>query len=131
MKHIALSVVVLFVAALAMAGTYTLSLSTIQDTRLERDRVRHNKATCGALTLPGSCTQAQARTKDPNANIYSDVSDFLDRFVVKVYTDSLKRIDTSDDYEQFCTWFKAATVAQQNAACTLAALPNGCEICPQ
>ena len=101
-----------------------MTTTTAQDNRLEKARVRTNKATCGALSLPPTCTQAQARAKDSNANIYSDVSDFLDRFVVKGYTDSLKTADTADDQQQFCTWWATATVSARNPVCASAGLPT-------
>jgi len=130
MKRISMVLAFLSLAALALAGTYTITTNTSQDNRSERDRVRRNKATCGALSLPANCTQAQARAKDSAVNIYSDVSDLYNRKVIKDYTDALKQADTSDDEAQFCIWFKAATPTQQNSACALASLPNGCEICP-
>ncbi len=129
MKRLAI-LAVLLVAALAEAGTYTITTTTGQDNRLEKQRLRLNKATCAAAQLPANCTQAQARQRTPGVDVYSDVADLLNRKIVKDYTDALKANDTSDDQAQFCAWFKAATAAEQNAACTLAALPNGCELCP-
>lgn len=119
----------LLVAAVATAGSYTVTTTTVQDNRLERQRVRLNKATCLMVSLPASCTQAQARAKQPGLNIYSDVTDLITRYIMANYFDQLKQADTSDDAAQFCSWFKSATTAQQNSACALAALPNGCEIC--
>ena len=127
-KYLALAI--LLVAAVASAGSYTLTTNTAQDNRLEKQRIRLNKATCVAAQLPANCTQAQARQRTPGVEIYSDVADLLNRKVVRDYTDALRANDTSDDQAQFCTWFKAATTAQQNSACALAGLPNGCEICP-
>ena len=129
-KILALVSTFLLVAAVALAGSYIITTNTGQDNRSERDRVRRNKVTCAGVGLPGTCTQAQARAKNPGVDIYSDVQDLYNRVVIKSYTDALKQADTSDDEAQFCTWFKAATVAQQNSACALASLPNGCEICP-
>ena len=130
MKKTLALVALLLVAALAQAGSYTVTTTSPQDNRLEKQRVRLNKATCAGVGLPGTCTQAQARAKNPGVDVYSDVADMLNRKVIKDYTDALKQADTSDDEQQFCAWFKAATVAQQNSACALASLPNGCEICP-
>jgi hypothetical protein len=120
---------VLAIPAILLAGTYSITTTTAQDTRLEKARVRTNKATCGALSLPPTCTQAQARAKDSAASIYSDVADFLDRYVIHNYTDSLKTADTSDDQQQFCSFWGAATLAQKNQICADSALPNGCELC--
>lgn len=127
MKKLALGLVL--IAATALAGSYTLNTTTAQDNRLERQRLRLNKATCAAAQLPPTCTQAQARQRTPGVDVYSSVADMLDRKVLAEYLAGLKNADTADDAQQFCAWFKAATVAQQNSACALAGLPNGCEIC--
>jgi len=130
MKKALWMLMLLAFATIALAGTYTVTTNAAQDTRLERHRVRSNKATCASVSLPVGCTQAQARNINPDANIYSNVEDLIDRMVVKNFTDGLKNDDTRDDAAQFCVWFKAASAAQQNNACALAGLPNGCEICP-
>jgi len=125
-----LALVALLAATVVYAGSYTISTTTAQDGRLERHRLRTNKATCASAALPADCTQAQARKVILGVNIYADVADMIDRLILKGFLDGLKAQDTSDDAQQFCTWFRAATVAQQNSACALAGLPNGCEICP-
>jgi len=131
MKRSLIALVVLLAAGLAFAGSYTVNTTAAQDSRLERARVRTNKATCGALTLPASCTQAQARAKDSNANIYSDVADFMDRSIVGDYLKALKVADTSDDANQAATAWAAMNDTQKNAVCALLALPNGCEAWPR
>lgn len=124
-----LPLALLLVAALANAGSYTITTTTAQDTRLERQRVRMNKATCASANLPASCTQAQARNVIPGVNVYSSVQDLIDRYILAGFLQGLQSSDASDDHDQFCSWFKSATTAQQNSACALAGLPNGCEIC--
>lgn len=124
-----LTLAVLLAAAVAYAGTYTLTTTTAQDSRLERERLRVNKATCAAAQLPPDCTQAQARKTTPGVEVYSDVSDMLNRMLLRDFLQSLKNADTSDDQAQFCAWFAGATTAQRNQACALAGLPNGCEAC--
>lgn len=124
------SLAVLLAAAAVYAGTYSVTTNTAQDNRLERQRLRLNRTACRLVNLPDACTQAQCRNLNPQCDIFSDITDLLTRYVVKNYTDSLKQVDTSDDQQQFCAWFAAATVAQRNSACALAGLPNGCEICP-
>jgi hypothetical protein len=127
-------------AAVAAAGTYTITTSTAQDNRLEKERLRTNKATCALVNLPANCTQAQARNAvDSNGvpipgasglDVYSSVQDFLDRRVVPAYVQSLRVKDTSDDVVQFCTAWNAGTNATRNATCAAWGLPNGCELCP-
>lgn len=129
MKKLLAILAVLLVATIALAGSYTITTNTAQDTRLERQRIRLNKTTCQSYGLSSDCTQAQCRAKAPGCDIYSDVADLISRLIVKPYTDGLKNTDTSDDQAQFCTWFTAATNAQKNSACALAGLPNGCELC--
>jgi len=127
MKRSLFVLAVLSIPALLLAGSYTITTSTVQDNRLERARVRANKATCGALSLPAACTQAQARAKDSNANIYSDVADFMNRSIVGDYIRALKAADTSDDAAQAAEAWAAMSDTQKNAVCTLLGLPAGCE----
>lgn len=131
MKRSLFVLAVLLSASSVFAGSYTSTTTAAQDTRLERARVRMNKATCGALTLPAACTQAQARAKDSAANIYSDVSDYLDRFVLRQHLDGLKAADTSDDATQALAAWTAMNDTQKNAVCTLLGLPSGCEAYPR
>jgi hypothetical protein len=131
MKRFSIVCSILLTAGLVSAGTYSITTSTVQDNRLERARVRTNKATCGALSLPASCTQAQARAKDSSANIYSSVSDFLDRYVIKNYTDGLKVADTVDDLNQAQAAWIAASDSGKNAICQSFGLPSSCELWPR
>lgn len=131
MKRILYVCAVLLIPALAMAGSYTISTTAGQDARLERARVRANKATCGRLTLPTTCTQAQARAKDSAADIYSDVLDYLTRSVIRDHLATLKTVDTSDDAEQALAAWTAKSDADKNAVCAILGLPNGCEAWPR
>lgn len=128
MKKI-LGFAVLLIASVVFAGTYSVTTNAKQDERMEKERTRINKAECKAAQLPNSCTQAQCRAVNPNCNIFSDVADLIDRKVVKDYADGLKQKDTADDQVQFCEYWTTATVAQRNATCATAGLPNGCELC--
>jgi hypothetical protein len=124
------SLAVLLVATAAHAAVpISFTLSDAAGARVDRQRLRLNKRTCEGLGLLATCTQAEARAIDPAANVYSSHSDYIDRVLVKDWTTRLKGIDTDEDTKAFCAWFKAAAVAEQNAACALAALPNGCELC--
>lgn len=130
MKKI-LAVLAVLAAATAFAGTYSVTTTTAQDNRLEKQRVRLNTASCAAANLPSSCTQAQCRNVVAGCDIYSNVQDLIDRNIVTNYANSLKTNDTRDDQTQFCTFWNAptTTLAQRNAICAASALPNGCELC--
>jgi hypothetical protein len=126
-----LTLVLILAASVASAGTYTLTTTAAQDTRLERQRVRVNKQTCERLGLPGTCTQAQARNVETGVDVYSNVQDFLDRNVLKSYLASLKGADTADDAAQAAALWVIKTDTDKNAVCTLMGLPAGCEIWPR
>ena len=131
MKRSLIALAVLLSAALAFAGSYSITTTAGQDARLERARVRMNKATCGALSLPASCTQPQARAKDSAANVYSNVADYLDRYVIAQHLASLKTADTADDAAQALAAWTAKSDADKNAVCALLGLPSGCEAWPR
>lgn len=119
---------VLLAAATAFAGTYSVTTTAAQDTRLERQRLRLNKATCTQSgSLPANCTQAQARIANPAAKVFTNVQDLLDRGVVQDYVTTLKQADTSDDAAQALAAWTAMNDTQKNAVCALLGLPNGCE----
>jgi hypothetical protein len=126
-----LAILLLLLPALAFAGTYTLTTTAAQDTRLERQRVRINKQTCERLGLPGTCTQAQARNVEAGVDIYSSVQDFLDRNVLKSYLAGLKNADTADDAQQAAALWVLKTDAEKNAVCAAIGLPAGCEAWPR
>ena len=118
----------LLAAATAYAGTYSVTTTAAQDTRLERQRVRLNRATCAQSgSLPATCTQAQARIANPSAKVFTTVADLLDRGVVQDYAIELKQADTSDDAAQALAAWTAMNDTQKNAVCTLLGLPAGCE----
>lgn len=119
----------LLVASLATAGSYTINTTAAQDTRLERHRNRVNRNSCQLVGLPNNCTQSQCRALNANCDIYSDVADLIDRNILRGYLQGLAAVDTSDDHEQFCTWWRTATTVQKNGVCSASGLPNGCEVC--
>jgi hypothetical protein len=127
MKKI-LVIAVLLSAATAFAGTYTITTTAAQDTRLERQRVRLNRSTCAQSgSLPANCTQAQARIANPAAKIFTSIADLIDRGVVQDYVVTLKQADTSDDAAQAAAAWVAMNDTQKNAVCSLLGLPAGCE----
>jgi hypothetical protein len=126
-----IALILLLAAAFVSAGTYTLTTTAAQDTRLERQRVRINKATCERLSLPAACTQAQARNVEPGVDVYNSIEDFLDRNVLKSYLASLKGADTADDAAQAAALWVLKTDAEKNAVCALIGLPANCEAWPR
>jgi len=124
-KYLVLAV--LLAAATAFAGTYTINTNAANDTRLARHLTRINKATCSSVSLPASCTQAEARAKQPGLNVYSNVQDMLDRLIVGGFLDGLRNVDTSDDAVQAAAAWVAMNDTQKNAVCALLGLPAGCE----
>jgi hypothetical protein len=131
MRKLIAALAILILPALALAGTYTLTTTAAQDTRLERQRVRINKQTCERLNLAPTCTQAQARDVEPGVDVYSSVQDFLDRNVLKSYLAGLKNADTADDAEQAAALWALKTDADKNAICAAYGLPAGCEVHPR
>ena len=132
MRKLLLALIALSLPALALAGTCSLTTSAGQDTRLERDRVRKNKQTCASVSLPPSCTQAQARAQNPATDVYSDACDMIDRRLIREYVQGLQGTDSGEDQPALCAWWNApgTTVAQRNADCTKVGLPNGCDLFP-
>ena len=126
-----LAIAILLVAAIAEAGSYTVTTGAAQDTRLERHRVRVNKATCQSVNLPANCTQAQARNITPGVDVYSDVSDMINRLIIGGFLNGLKAADTADDAAQAAAAWTAKSDADKNAVCALLGLPNGCEAWPR
>ena len=132
MRKLLLAIIALSLPALASAGTCNLTTSAGQDTRLERDRVRKNKQTCASVSLPPSCTQAQARAVNPALDIYSDACDMIDRRLIREYVQGLQGTDTGEDQPALCNWWNAGTTTQvqRNADCQKVGLPNGCDLFP-
>lgn len=114
-----------------LAGEYTITTNAVQDTRLERQRLRLNKATCASVGLGPSCSQGAARAINPDANIFGTIQEVIDKAIVTPYTQSLKNVDTSDDAEQAKALWNAKTPAQKDATCLEVGLPSGCEIWPR
>lgn len=126
-----LVLIALLAAATAYAGTYTINTNANQDQRLARHMARVNKATCQSVGLQASCTQAEARSKQPGLDVYSSVADMVDRLIVGGFLKGLKAADTSDDAAQAQSAWMAKTDAEKNAVCALLGLPNGCEAWPR
>ena len=144
MKKLSLALALLL-AAPAFGASWTVNTGTAQDTRFERNRVKLNAATCTALGLVSTCTQAQARNAfcaKPGSSgaapctvngqssaeivVYSTVGDYLDRFLIDAHNRDLKVSQEADDITAWGAWLAGATLAQKNAVCAAAGLPNGC-----
>lgn len=118
MKSIRIVFVLLVLCALpALADvTAVVNTSVRQDAQLADMVSKVNAKTCAALSLPSTCTDAEAKAKNPKATIYpsanaffSDVlKDVLQR-AAKEYQDGLKKTvgDTLD----------SMTAAEKNQVC--------------
>lgn len=128
MRKLILALALVLLAAPVSAGTWTVTTNGTQDNRLDRARKRVNADTCTRLGLPATCTQSQARAVVPGTDVYSDVGDFCDRFVVQTYYATLKDLaDASDVADAKAAW-DAMSNAQKNAVCAAFTPPlgNGC-----
>ena len=132
--------VLLLLAAPVYAGTLTITTTAAQDARIERARVKANRATCLAVGLAEGCTQAQARAAfcapgsapctvdgvgSATIRVFANANDFAER-IIRDYVFSLKQAQDAEDLETFAAWRKTATTEQKNAVCAAAGLPAGC-----
>lgn len=139
MKRLLLTLLVL--ALPAMAGSYTVTTTTAQDTKLTRAMTRQNRLTCAQYGLTASCTQVQARkayceqngfggvancTGANTVDVYSDVPTFLQRETVRLVLASLAAALEAEDRAAFAAAQETATKAQKDAACQSLGLPAGC-----
>lgn len=139
MKRLLLALTLL--ALPAMAGSYTVTTTTAQDTKLTRAMARQNKITCAQYGLPASCTQPQARKAYCERNgfggiatcagantvdIYADVQSYWQRETVRLVLDKLAADLEADDKVAFEAAKAAATKAQKDAACAALGLPARC-----
>jgi hypothetical protein len=130
MRRYCLVGMILLSPVIATAGTYTVSTTAAQDTRLDRARLRVNAETCASVNLPASCTQAQARAINPALDVFSDIEDFITRFLLKNAVQDLKRQQDGSDRADFCVAFNAASPSAQAAACS-AVSATACVPCVQ
>lgn len=139
MKRLILALALL-TALPALAGSYTVTTNAKQDTRLERWRVRLNRTTCQYYSLPGSCTQTQARkafcvragfgeiTSCDGANqvvVYADIQTMLNDQISTLF-DGWKAQLASDDAAALAAAQAAASQAQKDQACAALGLAAGC-----
>lgn len=135
----------LLLAAPAFGAAWTVNTATAQDARFERNRIKLNAATCTALGLVSTCTQAQARNafcakpgssgaapctvlgqSSNEIQVYSTIGDYLDRFLIDAHNRDLKVSQEAEDIAAWGAWLAGATLAKKNAVCAAAGLPNGC-----
>lgn len=136
----------------AFAGTYSITTSASQDAKLDKARVRANRATCQYYSLPGSCTQTQAREQfckranfggqpvegggttplvsncdgATQVDVYTTVQKFLDGEIVRLVRDEYGPKNDAENKAAFDTAKAAATQAQKDQACAALGLPAGC-----
>lgn len=137
--------VLLLLASPALAGVWQINTSTVQDTRLNRQRTKANKVVCNGLSLPDACTQVQARNAfcaQPGSSgpapctvngvasstivVYSDAGEYLDKYVVGAYLQALKATHDREDQEAFENAWWGTSQANRDAACVAIGLPAGC-----
>lgn len=137
----------------AFAGTYSITTNASQDTKLDKARLRANKATCQYYGLPGSCTQTQAREifcKRANfggqpiagggttslvsncdganqVDVYTTVQKFLDGEIVRLVRDEYGPKNGAEDKATARVNWATLTQVQRDAFCTSLGLSAGCE----
>lgn len=150
LKRIALALVVL--AGLAVASeaqeSYTISVTVNQQARVTRSVNVQNQTTCIRLNQPAACTQAQAcvaanaaggasctaaQARQANARIYPNTQPGREEFATAVFAKDVNEMINNAvalDQSQWCVAFKAASLANQNSACTVVGYTSPCEPCP-
>lgn len=138
-----LSFLLLFLApSLLLAGSYTITTTAAQDTKLERTRVDANANVCTALGLTAGCTQAQACTRagissscttaqarQARVHLPATIQEFLETAIFYAVLDVLAK-EAQEDSVAACTAFKALSQASKDSVCSSLGRPAGCTICP-
>lgn len=129
-----------FLASPLLAGSYTITTTTQQDTRLNRAVARANRLTCVRYGLKVGCTQAQARnaycqrstgapapcTGSTQIDIHSDVAAFLQAETVRLVRDQWGPQGDQDAKAALLEEADKATAAKKDAACVALGLAAGC-----
>jgi hypothetical protein len=113
----------------AVPVAISFSLNQGRANKLDRARRQINTDTCRRCGQAVGCTQAQARSvpRCSTVDVYSTLSDFVDRFVVANYaTASLDQLADAYDYQDVIAWWWSRSAGTRNADCAAAGLPNGC-----
>jgi hypothetical protein len=122
--------VLLALASMADAGSYTLTTTAAQDTRLERARLVYNAAECARVNLPATCTQAQADSAALAQGVVPapDVPSTTAAFVRSLLVADVKELTAKQDDEDrnVCTAIASAPGANWGEACKLLGLAPGC-----
>lgn len=97
---------------------------------LTQARSAVNARTCAEVGLPTTCTQAQARARSANANVYSDNQDFVTRYIVAPKFQDLRADLAAVGPGDYCEAWALLSTASKITICTNKGLPTGCDRCP-
>lgn len=155
MKRIQIIVLLLSLAGLASAQeTYSIDiLSPANVAKLDVGRQLANQAVCTKLSLPSSCTQAQACTasfeatgqpassgactaqeaQTASVRIYPNSLNgreaFITQELIRAQLDVFARQRAKLDFAAMQSFCKVATQPQIDAVCTATGLSAGCGVC--
>lgn len=135
MKIIRTGLFAILLALTAPAFAVTSISFTIPDakaTRVDRARLKINADTCASVSLPKTCTQVQARAINSALNVYSDVNDFVDRFMFANYYNPMLDIANAADQADAKAAWNLLNATQKNTVCNSFSPPlgNGCNLYP-
>lgn len=84
-----------------------------------------NAETCDSVSLPATCSQVEAAAKGAARPIHTDIDAYA-TWVWSATVDSWLALEIVSDQADWCTRFRAMTVAERNAKCLSLGEPNGC-----
>lgn len=127
MKRIILTVLLLSLPAFgASLRPADKTITAKQKTALAALVTAANAETCVNLSLPATCTQAQAVAKNPAVVWHADIDAYA-TWVWSATVDNWLTLDiVQTDGGSFCDRFRAKNSTQRDAQCTSASEPAGC-----
>lgn len=120
------------VAVPTFATDYTISTpGAPADALLEGMRVAVNGATCESVGLLPTCTQAQARARNADLNVYTTIADMLQRYVYRDLIIKAREIKVQWEASSLCRWWNlpSTSAAAKNGVCTTVGMSAGCDLC--
>lgn len=120
--------------------TYSVSASVAQVAELRHYTLALNRATCRSLSLPATCTQAQAcpgctnaQARQQDRRIWPDSQAGREEFVIFVWIapdyDAIRTATPGKVLEDYCAWFRAQNQAGKDAECSKIGAPASCNVC--
>jgi len=117
----------LLLAAPAFGASYTVVTTAAHETVITRERLYDNAQACAKVSLPSTCTQAQADAKQAGfVTIYATNNVYVLGGVLKAWYTTAKGRQTSEDQATWSAWLAGATQAQKDAICVSVGLVAGC-----